>query len=203
MAKTPRNTRKPAQKVPSVKEQAFINEYLKNPNAYKSAIAAGYAATTADKQAPLWVGKNRASCPLNKRHVWDAVQSAREELQQRAMVDAERVIRETGRLAFFDVRKLLDADGKPKAVHELDDDTAAAIAGIEIVHIGNSEAGIGTVVKYKIADKNSALEKLFRHLGLYEKDNKQQTDPLAVLLERICGGTSSAFQPVAQDPEAE
>jgi hypothetical protein len=32
------------------------------------------------------------------------------------------------------------------------------------------------VRKYKVADKNAALERLFKHLGLFEKDNKQ-TNP--------------------------
>ena len=44
-------------------------------------------------------------------------------------------------------------------------------------------------------------EKLFKHLGLYERDNQQKTDPLTSLLKTIAGGTDSAFKPVAQDPE--
>ena len=54
-----------------------------------------------------------------------------------------------------------------------------------------------------IADKNSALEKLFRHHGLYERDNEQKTDPLTSLLHAIAGGNGSAFKPVADDPERE
>lgn len=49
--------------------------------------------------------------------------------------------------------------------------------------------------------KDGALEKLFKHLGLYEKDNQQRIDPLNSLLERITGGNDNGFKPVAVDPE--
>lgn len=50
--------------------------------------------------------------------------------------------------------------------------------------------------------KMDAIEKLFKHLGLYEKDNHQKADPLAALLRRISTGNASSFRPVADDPEA-
>ena len=50
-------------------------------------------------------------------------------------------------------------------------------------------------------DKGAALEKVFKHLGLYEKDNEQKTDPLTALLQTITSGTNSTFKPVAHDPD--
>jgi hypothetical protein len=50
--------------------------------------------------------------------------------------------------------------------------------------------------------KMDAIEKLARHLGIYEKDNKQKVDPLTALLHRIAGGNSNGFAPVLHDPEA-
>ncbi|QDL39325.1 terminase small subunit [Rhodoferax sediminis] len=49
--------------------------------------------------------------------------------------------------------------------------------------------------------KMDALEKLARHLGLYERDNQQKTDPLATLLHAIAKGNGNGFSPVALDPE--
>lgn len=49
--------------------------------------------------------------------------------------------------------------------------------------------------------KDAAMEKLFKHLGLYEKDNQQRVDPLASLLNSIANGSSNGFKPIAQDPE--
>ncbi len=57
-------------------------------------------------------------------------------------------------------------------------------------------------LKIHLHDKLAAMEKLFKHLGLYEVDNKQKTDPLTELLHAIAGGNGSAFKPVQDDPEA-
>lgn len=57
-------------------------------------------------------------------------------------------------------------------------------------------------IEVLLHDKGAAMEKLFKHLGLYEKDNQQKTDPLAALLHRIANGNSNGWRPVAQDPEA-
>lgn len=50
--------------------------------------------------------------------------------------------------------------------------------------------------------KEAFAEKLWKHLGLYQKDNEQKVDPLAALLHRISGGNSNGFTPVQDDPEA-
>ena len=55
------------------------------------------------------------------------------ELQlRRHQVTADRVIAELAKLAFLDIRKAFDEEGKLKPIHEIDDDTAAAIAGLEV-----------------------------------------------------------------------
>lgn len=51
-------------------------------------------------------------------------------------------------------------------------------------------------------NKDSAAERLFKHLGLYEKDNEQKTDPLTTLLQRITNANSNGFVPVQDDPES-
>lgn len=86
----------------------------------------------------------------------------------------ERVLQEVARLAFADPRKLFHADGRLKQIHELDDDTAATIASIEVEEINAGDTTIGLTRKVKAWDKNSALEKALKHLGLFEKDNAQR-----------------------------
>lgn len=128
------------------------------------------------------------------------VSEIRERITNTGIASASRVLLEASRLALFDPRKLFREDGTPKPINELDDDTAAALAGLEVVETfegsGNDRVFVGYTKKYKVADKNSALEKLFKHHGLYEKDNNQKTDPLADLLKSIIG--SSAALPVVK-----
>lgn len=101
------------------------------------------------------------------------------EVAKKADITQDRVLREVAAIALFDPRKLFEDDGSPKPLSELDDATAAAISGIKKIKIGDD----WDVVEYKIADKNSALEKLMRHLGLYQQDNEQKNISLADALK--------------------
>jgi phage terminase small subunit len=85
----------------------------------------------------------------------------------------DRILGELRRLALGDVRKLFNADGSMKALHEMDDDTAAMIAAIDVQEIDVEGASIGRVKKIKLWDKNSALGNAMKHLGLFERDNEQ------------------------------
>ena len=79
-----------------------------------------------------------------------------------------------------------------KDTRNLSEKGAALYAGAKQTQFG---------IEVKMQDKSAALEKVFKHLGLYEKDNQQKTDPLASLLQRIASGSGNGFKPVADDPE--
>jgi phage terminase small subunit len=140
------------------KQRIFVAEYMIDLNATQAAIRAGYSENTAQA-----IGAENLTKPL----IQAALDKRMEERAKRTEVTADRIINETAKLAFFDAKNLFNSDGTPKAIHELDDDVSAAIAGIEVVTVGNKEYGLGQITKYKIADKNSALEKLYKHNGLY------------------------------------
>lgn len=154
------------------KQALFVKEYLVDLNATQAAIRAGYSAKTARQ-----IGEEN----LSKPDIARAIAEQRKGREERTLITADRILLETARLAFFDPRKLFNADGTPKGIHELDDDSAACIGGLKVVTKGNAEMGFGEVLEYKINDKNSALEKLFKHQGLYEQDNRQKNDPAAIL----------------------
>lgn len=79
----------------------------------------------------------------------------------------ERILQECARIAFGDARKLFDADGRCKPITELDDDTAALIAGMKTVQkvTGEEDDGMVVFTDIKQADKLKALELL----GKYRK----------------------------------
>lgn len=56
-------------------------------------------------------------------------------------------------------------------------------------------------IEIQVHDKAAAMEKLFKHLGLYERDNEQKTDPLKALLMRVASNSNNGFTPIAEDPE--
>lgn len=162
----------------SPKQARFVAEYLVDLNASKAAIRAGYSPKTAGSQA---------FDLLKKPEIVAEVERQRQIHAEKTGLSVERVLKEAMRLAFFDIRKLVDKDGNPLPLNQLDDDTAAAIQGLDVASVGNAEMGVGQVLKYKIADKNSAIERLFKHLGLFEKDNKQNNpgDAMAAFVAEL------------------
>ena len=106
----------------------------------------------------------------------------RDELIARQLTAAdatvENIVRELLRIALFDPRKMFDAEGRLIPITELDDDTAAAIAGLDVERHtefhDNSDVDEGrdeyVVLKFKLANKNSALDTLAKFH--YTKDGR-------------------------------
>jgi phage terminase small subunit len=145
------------------KQAAFVREYLVDKNATQAAIRAGYSVKTAAS-----IGEEN----LRKPEIRTAIDVGLTDLATRVGITAEMVLRERKRIAFFDPRKLLDSEGNPKPIQDLDDDTAAAIAGLDVVQMSGGEAipgVISLVKKYKLAAKDTSLAALEKYLGLNEK----------------------------------
>ena len=81
---------------------------------------------------------------------------------------AEDVLRELGKLALSDLRKLYNEEGGLLAVSDLPDDIAAAVSSVEVVttYPNGKDAPPEYVKKYKLWDKNAALANLAKHFGL-------------------------------------
>lgn len=146
------------------KQVAFVQQYLVDKNATQAAIRAGFSAKTASSAGERL---------LRNVEVCAAIERGMADIAGRLGITAERVLLERSRLAFLDVRKLFRDDGSPKPVNELDDDTAAAIAGLEVAEIfegsGEERRFVGYLKKYKLASKDPSLASLEKYFGLNEK----------------------------------
>lgn len=145
------------------KQEIFIAEYLKDGNATRSAIAAGYSPDTA---------KEMGYENLTKPHIAEEIAKRHQKRLQRLEIDADRVLQELAKLAFFDPRNFYHPDGRLKQPHELDDITAMALAGFEVEesyeHFGKGQAKPnGELKKIKYVDKGQNCERLGRHLKLF------------------------------------
>lgn len=153
------------------KRKAFVEAYFANGgNALQAAITAGYAKHSAGVTGAKLLKDPRVLAETSRR---------RTEIVANTELNTEQTIREVARLAFSDPRNIVNPDGSIKKLHELDAETAAAVASYEVDKDG--------VIKYKFWDKNSALEKAAKVQGLYEKDNDQKKDPVTIITRRIVG----------------
>ena len=168
----------------------FAKEFLANGgNATQAAIKAGYSARTADQQG---------SRLLKDVKVREIIEASREKALNKADLNIDRVLLEAKRLALFDPRKLFNEDGSLKPVKDLDEDTAVALAAFDAIEIGGGNGAVlGHVRKLRFHDKNAALEKLFKHLGLYKEDNSQKGEAaVAALIAAVHGHDTGSGFPV-------
>lgn len=149
----------------------FVEAFLSNGgNALQAAVSAGFSPKTAGSQGSRLLKNVEVLTLINKR---------RTEVVAATELSTEQTIREVRRLAYSDPRSITHSDGRIKRLHELDADTAAAVASYEVDKDG--------VIKYKFWDKNSALDKAAKVQGLYEKDNEQKAEPIKAIIRRIIG----------------
>ncbi len=143
------------------KQKKFCQEYIIDLNATQAAIRAGYSEKTS---------RTIAAENLAKPNIQNYISDLQKNLQEKTEVTQERVIKELARIAFFDPKKLYDESGNLKNINELDEDTAAVIAGIDTTTYKNKDNSEESTKKVKLCCKNSALDKLCKHFGMYKEN---------------------------------
>lgn len=163
------------------KQKRFALEYLKDLNATQAAIRAGYSKKTAGQQGDRL---------LKNAQISQLVKGKGKAAFEKLDISVDRVLNEIARLAFLDPRKFYDEQGNLKAITELDDDTAAALAGMEVEeayeHFGKGQAKpTGLLKKIKFADKSKNLELLGRYHKLFtDKVEITNLDDLASAISK-------------------
>jgi phage terminase small subunit len=163
------------------RQRAFVVEYLADKNATQAAIRAGYSAATARQ-----IGSRLLTDVVIRAEVESQEAEALAKVQAETGITLERTLRSIAAVAFHDPRKFFDDAGNLKPIHELDDETASALAGMDIQEefagSGEARVHIGRTKKVKIAERKGYLDMLMRHLGGYKKDNEQAGEAAAAAL---------------------
>ena len=166
----------------SAKQIKFCHEYMVDLNATQAAIRAGYSEKTA---------KVIGSQNLTKVDIQKKISELQLKIQEKTDITAEMVVRELAKIGFANIddfvtvvehemqvpvfgddpdeafepetsiQKIVDI----KATSEISKDKISAIASIKQGREG---------IEVKLHDKVKSLELLGRHLGIFEKDNKQK-----------------------------
>lgn len=144
------------------KQKLFCKYYLISFNGTKAAIEAGYSKKTA---------YSIANELLKKKEIQEYLNSQKNEIFKKVDVTKERVLQEIGRIAFSDIRKLYNDNGSLRTVKDIEDDSAACIAAVEVFEEfsgrGEDREHIGNTVKVKLWSKEKGLEMLAKHFDIY------------------------------------
>lgn len=181
------------------KQEKFCQVYIETGNA-SEAYRRSY---DAKNMKPESINR-KAKELLDNGKISARIKELQEKHLQRHNVSVDRVLREYSRIAFLDIRKAFNEDGNLKPIQEMDDDTVAAISGLDVEELfegkGAERKYIGNLHKIKLADKKGALDSIARHLGMFVdkaeitgKDGGaiEITNAKAALLRGIVSDTTS------------
>lgn len=149
-----------------LRRNRFAQEYIKDLNGTQAAIRSGYSSKGADVTACRLLADARVKVQVDAMLAKIAAANT---------VTVERTLKEIARIAYGDHRKLYDQEGRLRPLHELDDDSAALIAGLESEEMygpvgeeGEGRTIIGLTRKVKTWSKNRALDQCMAYLGMHK-----------------------------------
>lgn len=150
------------------KQRRFVQEYLVDLNATQAAIRAGYSERTAHVQGPRLLGNVRVQV---------AIQEALKQREKRTEITQDRVLTELAKIGFADMRDYLEYKTE-KTVVAYGDDGEPIIDYRQIIDVIDSKNVDTSVIqevsiskdgtfKFKLYDKQKALNDIGRHLGMF------------------------------------
>lgn len=150
----------------SKEHERFVDEYLIDLNATR-AYADVYPESSYESARRL------GSLLLTNVDVQAAIAEAKQVRSERTHITQDRVLLEIARLAFNDPRRAFDASGNLLPVQQWPDEVAAAVSSIKVKRVMEGENQV-EVSEIKFWDKGKQIEIAGKHLGIFEKDNKQK-----------------------------
>jgi phage terminase small subunit len=176
------------------KQQRFIEEYFKDFNATAAYYRAGYKAKKDVTAATC------ASEILRNPQVSRAIEEEMAKVSARTGINAERILREYGRLAFANLRDLIDWGPSGitlKRSDSLSEDDAASVA-----EISETEFKGKRTLTIKLHGKQAALDALAKHMGLMEQKDEDE-DISSVVDEFDKALDATADEVWVEDPDGE
>ena len=140
------------------KQQLFVQEYVADLNATQAAIRAGYSKKTAYS-----IGHEN----LSKPEIQEAIAEYTKSKCETVGINIEEVLREYRRIAFLDIRKAFDENGHLLPIHEMPEDVARAIAGVDVTSLNSEDNQLTITSKIKLIDKRGALQDLGKYLKMF------------------------------------
>lgn len=152
------------------KQEKFCSEYLIDLNGTQAAIRAGYSEKTANEQAARL---------LANVSIINRLSELRKPLAEKVGITQEMVLNELAKVGFSNLKDYLSDDLDVNNLSDIDTNKAGAIASLK-KNVTTFEGGESVTTEIKLHDKIKSLELIGKHLGFFEKDNKQQGNTVVV-----------------------
>lgn len=152
----------------TAKEEIFCQKYIKYLNKTKAAESAGYSKKTARQ-----IGYEN----FTKPHIQQRMAEIREEIKEQLGIDDHSVITELHALSNWNIKDFLLEGNVIKDLSKMPKNKLKPVVGIRVKQaVTTFEGGerVETTIDLKMTDKRAAVVDMGRHLGIFEKDNKQK-----------------------------
>ena len=138
------------------KQEIFSHEYVIDWNATRAAKVAGYSEKTA---------KEMGYENLTKPHIAAYIEEIQKDLGKLSGVSALRNVLELKKIAYTNLSDFKDGWMTEREFDKLDEDTKAALSEIQYTEKISDKYGTERIVKFKLHDKQKAIESLNKMLG--------------------------------------
>ena len=143
----------------SEKHAAFVREYLVDLNATQAAIRAGYSEATASQQGARLLANVKIAA---------AIREAMDQRAERVQLQADEVLAELRALVRSNVKHFkIDDNGSVELASDAPPDAFRAVASVKHKIRSDDDGNVMREVELKLWDKNSAIDKAMRHLGIF------------------------------------
>ena len=162
----------------SPRRQRFVDEYLVDLNAKQAAIRAGYSAKTAEVCGPRL---------LRNAQIADAVIARQAKRGERTEITVDRVVRELAVMGLSDIGEVIDFTGPEPRLRpacEIPERARRALASVTVKRTveGHGDAAQPVeIIAFKLWPKDSALDLLGKHLGMFVAETRPEDAARAAL----------------------
>lgn len=148
------------------KQQRFVDEYLIDPNAAR-AYTAAYGVTGPSAEAA-------GSRLLRNVKVAEAIRVAQLRRSERTGVTADRVVDELAVIGFSDPRHYATTKTGLALAEQAPEAAMRAVSSVKQWSKIGEDGNEVEAVEYRFWDKNAALEKLGKHLGMFVERHQHE-----------------------------
>lgn len=155
------------------KQEKFCIEYIKTGNKSEAYRLAYDTENMSDET--IHVKANELS---NNGKVRVRIEELQKDIAERNKIDIDELVQTLANIVRFDIAELYDKNDKLKSIHDIPKEQREAIEELTVLEeyqgYGKERELIGFTKKIKASGKQAAIDKLLKHLGGYEKDNRQK-----------------------------
>lgn len=164
----------------TLKQEKFCLEYVRNGGNASEAYRAAY---NAEKMKPKTVNE-RASVLLSDNKVAARVKDLQDAITEAALIEPTELLREMAHMLRADPADAYTETGQFKSIHDIPRDLRRNIAAIKTRRVKGANGDADEdIIEVKFWDKQGTMDKLAKHLGVYEKDNRQKA-PIMPLVDK-------------------